>query len=161
MCDYSLHGYPNRLAFAGEDLIAYRFGGVSLGLASPADVGGYIASTHCGAAPPKFWSWAGLKECLKAQRPGWEKHIPAVCVPPGARLLLKDIPKRAQRELGVSGTEVVFFVETTAEVNTATPSSSKTVAACCYKFFAKDSGRQCCHLDLRKAIVLPIVPASA
>ena len=118
MCDYSLHGYPNRLAVEGEDLIAYRFGGVSLGLASPADVGGHIASTQCGAAPPKFWSWAGLKECLKAQRPGWEKHIPPVCLPPGARLLLRDIPKRAQRELGVSGTEVVIFVETTAEVNT-------------------------------------------
>lgn len=41
-----------------------------------------------------------------------------MCLPPGARLLLRDIPKRAQRELGVSGTEVVIFVETTAEVNT-------------------------------------------
>jgi len=117
MCDYSLHGYPNRLAVEGEDLIAYRFGGVSLGLASPADVGGHIASTHCEAAPPKFWSWAGIKEYLKAQRPGWEKHIPAVCVAPGARLLLRDISKRAQKELGVSGTEEVIFVETTAEVN--------------------------------------------
>jgi hypothetical protein len=40
------------------------------------------------------------------------------CVPPGARLLLRDIPKRAQRLLGVSGNEEVIFVETSAEVNT-------------------------------------------
>lgn len=116
MCDYSLHRYPNRLAVEGEDLIAYRFGGASLGLASPADVGDQIASTQ--AAPPRFWSWAGLKACFKTQRPELEDRIPAVCVPPGARLLLRDIPKGAQRELSVSGTEEVIFVETTAEVNT-------------------------------------------
>ena len=120
MCDYSLHRYPNRLAVEGEDLIAYRFGGASLGLASPADVGGHIAAIRCESARRKFWSWAGLKEWLKAQRPDWEaeKRIPAVCVPPGARLLLRDIAKRSQRDLGVSETEEVIFVETTAEVNT-------------------------------------------
>jgi hypothetical protein len=120
MCDYSLHRYPNRLAVDGEDLIAYRFGGTSLGLASPADVGAHIAATRCEAASRKFWSWAGVKEWFKAQRPYWEaeKRIPAVCVPPGARLLLRDIPKRSQRELGVMETEEVIFVETTAEVNT-------------------------------------------
>jgi len=120
MCDYSLHRYPNRLAVEGEDLIAYRFGGASRGLASPADVGGHIAATCCEAARRKFWSWAGLKEWFKAQRPEREadQRIPAVCVPPGARLLLRDIPKRSQRELGVSETEEVIFAQTTAEVNT-------------------------------------------
>lgn len=118
MCDYSLHRYPNRLAVEGEDLVAYRFGGASLGLASPVDVGGQIASTRCEAAPRKFWSWAGLKECFKVQRQEREERIPAVCVPPGAKLLLRDIPKHAQRVLGVSETEEVIFVETSAEVNT-------------------------------------------
>jgi hypothetical protein len=118
MCDYSLHRYPNRLAVEGEDLVAYRFGGASLGLASPVDLGGHIASTRCQAAPRKFWSWARLKECFTVQRPEWENRILAVCVPPGARLLLRDIPKRAQRLLGVSGNEEVIFVETSAEVNT-------------------------------------------
>jgi hypothetical protein len=38
----------------------------------------------------------------------WEaqNRIPAVCVPPGARLVVRDIPKNLQRELGVSETEV-------------------------------------------------------
>jgi hypothetical protein len=33
MCDYSLHTFPNRLAADGEDLVVYRFGAESLGLA--------------------------------------------------------------------------------------------------------------------------------
>jgi hypothetical protein len=41
-----------------------------------------------------------------------------VCVPPGARLILRDIPKSLQRELNIGETEEVQFVETTAEVNT-------------------------------------------
>jgi hypothetical protein len=39
-------------------------------------------------------------------------------VPPGARLLLKDIPKGLQQELGVGEVEEVKFVEITAEMNT-------------------------------------------
>jgi hypothetical protein len=39
-------------------------------------------------------------------------------VPPGARLILKDIPKGLQRELGVGEIEEVKFVEISAEVNT-------------------------------------------
>lgn len=41
-----------------------------------------------------------------------------MCIPPGARLVLRDIPKNLQRELGVGEIEEVQFVETTAEVNT-------------------------------------------
>ena len=52
--------------------------------------------------------------------PKWEaeRRVPAVCIPPGARLVLRDIPKNLQRELGVGEIEEVQFVETTAEVNT-------------------------------------------
>ena len=52
--------------------------------------------------------------------PRWEaeNRVPAVCVPPGARLVLRDIPKNLQRELGVGEIEEVQFVQTTAEVNT-------------------------------------------
>ena len=42
----------------------------------------------------------------------------AVCIPPGARLTLKDVPLRLQRELGVTGTEEVVFTQLTAETNT-------------------------------------------
>jgi hypothetical protein len=115
MCDYSLHTFPNRLAADGEGLVVHRFCAGSLGLASPADLGPVISA----ARSDKFWSWSSIKSWFQAQGPQWEaqNRIPAVCVPPGARLVVRDIPKRLQRELSVSETEEVVFVQTTAEAN--------------------------------------------
>ena len=120
MCDYSLHVYPNRLANDGEELVVHRFGGASLGLASPADLRPVITATSCDTTSKKPWSWAAIKEWLRANRPQWQpdKCTPAVCVPPGARLVLKDIPRSLQRELGIGEVEEVKFVEISAEVNT-------------------------------------------
>jgi hypothetical protein len=120
MCDYSLHVYPNRLAVDGEELVVHRFGGASLGLASPSDLRPVINASSCGATSNKPWSWTAIKEWFRTNRPQWQpdKRTPAVCVPPGARLILKDIPKGLQRELGVGEIEEVKFVEISAEVNT-------------------------------------------
>lgn len=120
MCDYSLHTFPNRLAVEGEELVVHRFGGASLGLASAAEVAPPGSATRSTGAPYKSWSWAGLKAWLKAQQPKWEteRRIPAVCIPPGATLILRDIPKNLQKELSVHETEEVRFVQTSAEVNT-------------------------------------------
>src|SRR5262249_17491299 len=41
--------------------------------------------------------------------------IPAVCVPPGARLLLRDIPERIQQALNVGPVEEVTFGEQSAD----------------------------------------------
>jgi hypothetical protein len=87
MCDYSLAGIPNRLAVEGEQLAVHRFPTGSLGLASP---------------------------CASASNRWFAKQTPAVCVPPGARLLLKDIPKCLQREIGVGPAEEVIFVQLSA-----------------------------------------------
>jgi hypothetical protein len=116
MCDYSLHTYPNRLATDGEDLVVHRFGAGSLGLASPADLAPLISADK--AAGRTLWSRA--KGWFLGHNHKWEaeKRVPAVCVPPGARLVLRDIPKSLQRELNIGETEEVQFVETTAEVNT-------------------------------------------
>jgi hypothetical protein len=116
MCDYSLHTYPNRLATDGEDLVVHRFGAGSLGLASPTDLAPVISAGK--AAGGTLWSRA--KGWFLGHNPKWEaeKRVPAVCVPPGARLVLRDIPKSLQRELNIGETEEVQFVETTAEVNT-------------------------------------------
>jgi hypothetical protein len=116
MCDYSLHTYPNRLATDGEDLVVHRFGAGSLGLTSPADLAPVISAgklTHGNL-------WSHVKAWFQGQNPRWEaeKRIPAVCIPPGARLLLRDIPRNLQRELCVGEVEEVRFIETTAEVNT-------------------------------------------
>ena len=116
MCDYSLHTYPNRLATDGEDLVVHRFGAGSLGLASPADLSPVISASK--ATHGTLWSRA--KAWFLGRNPRWEaeSRVPAVCIPPGARLLLSDIPKNLQRELSIGEIEEVEFVETTAEVNT-------------------------------------------
>jgi hypothetical protein len=116
MCDYSLHTYPNRLAADGENLVVHRFGAGSLGLASPADLAPVISAGK--RASGSFW--LQVKAWFQGNHLKWEaeKRVPAVCVPPGARLILRDIPKNLQRELGVGEVEEVAFVETTAEVNT-------------------------------------------
>jgi hypothetical protein len=120
MCDYSLHVYPNRLAADGEELVLHRFGRVSIGLASPSDLRPIITASSCDPTSKKSWSWTAIKEWFLANSPQGQpdKRTPAVCVPPGARLLLKDIPKGLQRELGVGQVEEVKFVEISAEVNT-------------------------------------------
>jgi hypothetical protein len=116
MCDYSLHTYPNRLATDGEDLVVHRFGAGSLGLASPADLVPVISAAKAaqGAVWDRFKAW------FLGRNPKWEaeKRVPAVCIPPGSRLVVTDIPKSLQRELGVGEIEEVQFIEITAEVNT-------------------------------------------
>ncbi len=114
MCDYSLHLFPSRLGVDGEELVVHRFGGASLGLASPSDLPVPVGATTCGGRS----RWARIKSWF--QRPLWEaeKRVPAVCIPPGSRLTLQDIPKTLQRELGVEETERVTFTQISAEVNT-------------------------------------------
>ncbi len=118
MCDYSLHTFPNRLAVDGEDLLVHRFGGASLGLASPGDLDATGARPKCDRAAASPWS--RIKAWFQAPARSWEseRRITAVCVPPGAALILRDIPKSLQGELGVGEVEPVTFVETSAEVNT-------------------------------------------
>lgn len=115
MCDYSLHTYPNRLACDGEDLVVHRFGAGSLGLAAPADLEPvFLASKEAQGS-----LWRRVQDWFLGRNPRWEaeRHVPAVCVPPGSRLILSDVPKGLQREFGVGEVEEVEFVEISAEVN--------------------------------------------
>jgi hypothetical protein len=103
MCDYSLMALPNRLAVCGEELVVHRFELGSVGLAAPADVyrrkkqnevpaSGFFAKLRRALFPP-------VMECCSA-----------VCIPPGARLLVRDIPESLQVELELDSPvqEVVF-----------------------------------------------------
>jgi hypothetical protein len=107
MCDYSLMSVPNRLANEGEDLVAYRFPTGSLGLASPADV--HRVVTPVPAMRKSFWN--KLKDFFQ---PPEEPPVAAVCIPPGARLQLQDIPIRLQNEIGVGALEDVTFTQISA-----------------------------------------------
>jgi hypothetical protein len=104
MCDYSLHGIKNRLATEGDQLVVHRFGTGSMGMAAQMDL------RPADTASRRPWNWLSGNSPLVADC--------AVCIPPGAKLLLKDIPLRIQRDLGVRGTEEVVFTQVTANPNT-------------------------------------------
>lgn len=108
MCDYSLHAIPNRLAREGEDLVTHRFPTGSIGLASPLDV----MKARAEAGQPEPW-WRRLRDWLNPP-PVRNERIPAVCIPPGARLAMRDVPQEIQKELGVGADEDVTFVELSA-----------------------------------------------
>jgi hypothetical protein len=111
MCDYSLMGVPNRLANEQEDLVAHRFPTGSLGLASPADV---QRLAHPATGRPR-----GIRTAIKEFfNPPELAPVAAVCIPPGARLWLRDIPERLQSGLDVAREEAVVFTQTGAAVNT-------------------------------------------
>lgn len=109
MCDYSLVEFSSRLAVDGEVLMVHRFRSGSLGLASPADCRQLEATRG-----EKRTFWSTLRDFLQWTE---EPQIPAVCIPPGARLRLHDIPACLRKELGVAADEAVTFVQTSAAVN--------------------------------------------
>ena len=111
MCDYSLMCLPNRLAVEGEQLVAHRFPTGAVGLASPSDL-------RKAAGEPRDWTepaqgMSVIRSWLSPQRPKMER-IPAVCVPPGAQLLLREISERMQRELDIGAAEEVTFIQLSA-----------------------------------------------
>jgi hypothetical protein len=112
MCDYSLHGLPNRLARDGEELVAHRFSTGAIGLTSPAELCRAVNSTN---TTEKKSFWSAIKALIFP--PVWPE-APAVCIPPGARLRIMDIPVSLQHELGIGPDETVTFTQTTAMPNT-------------------------------------------
>jgi hypothetical protein len=107
MCDYSLMGLPNRLAHEGEDLVVSQFRTGSRGLTEATSV------MNTDTAQPECKSFRSFAKWLFGElQPKLEKI--AVCIPPGARLLLSDIPEEVQHSLAVGATEEVTFTQLTA-----------------------------------------------
>lgn len=111
MCDYSLAALPNRLAVEGEELTVYRFRTNSIGLAPPAEVRA-LATCSRRARSNGFWSW--LKSVFEDAP---KLPVTAVCVPPGAQLLFKNIPEELQRRWHVNDRESAVFVQVSAAEN--------------------------------------------
>lgn len=110
MCDYSLMGVPNRLATEGEELVTYKFSTGTIGLAPPAEV-----SKCRKSAPTKrtgFWGY--IREIFTTPV---KPSVPAVCVPPGARLIVEDMPADLQHTLGIGRTASATFTQITANAN--------------------------------------------
>ncbi|HEX4808132.1 MAG TPA: hypothetical protein VH325_04335 [Bryobacteraceae bacterium] len=110
MCDYSLYVFKSRLAQDGEELTVHRFPTGSLGFASTSDVAAQTKRQEQQAS----W-WAAFKNWMVPRR---SCEIPAVCVPPGARLLLAEIPRSLQNRLGVGGMEPVEFTQRSSQLYT-------------------------------------------
>jgi len=108
MCDYSLYEYPNRLAREGEELVTYRFPLGSIGLASPVEVEKVAHANRTGF-------WGAVWGPSSAPRPRDLSSVCAVCVPPGALLILKDISTRMQKDLRVGPEEGGTFIQTSID----------------------------------------------
>ena len=113
MCDYSLMAIPNRLAVSGENLVVHRFeAGAVLGLAAPCDL--HKRQEYRKPQPHGFWP--RVKDFFN---PPDAPAIPAICIPPGARLLVQDLPARLQREFGFhEQTKEAVFTQIGAAANT-------------------------------------------
>lgn len=110
MCDYSLHGIKNRLANEGEQLFVQKFHTGSKGLASVTDKHALEGGVGSG-----IWdrakAWFRRAAYIDAS-----KALPAVCIPPGARLQISGIPVALQRQFKLDGpNQEVTFVQMTAE----------------------------------------------
>jgi hypothetical protein len=104
MCDYSLMNVPNRLAREGEELVTHRFTTGSIGLASHLDLQANIDQP----VPLKWTLWSSIRVFLN---PPAVKPVPAICIPPGASLILRDISEQLQREANVGPAEEVTFTQ--------------------------------------------------
>ena len=110
MCDYSLMEVENRLAKEGDDLLVHRFQRGSIGL------------TECEPPPVAInrrkdagrQIWAAVKNFFQGND---QSQAIAVCVPPGARLLVADIPEDIQTQYKVGPVEEVTFTQLSAEAN--------------------------------------------
>jgi hypothetical protein len=109
MCDYSLMSLPNRLAAEGEELVVHRFSTGSIGFTSTADLNRKAEDRR------SMSFWRRLKLLII---PTDHAPIPALCVPPAARLLLRNVEAGLRRKYGLGAEEEVKFVQLSADPNT-------------------------------------------
>ena len=111
MCDYSLVAFPSRLAVAGDELVVRRFDAKSLGLAAAFNV--RPVQERRNSSNQGFWARLRILFHRSSDNP-----ILAVCIPPGARLLIRGISARLQCECGFrEELAEAVFTQISADVN--------------------------------------------
>jgi hypothetical protein len=108
MCDYSLMNLPNRLAKEGEILVTHKFSNGPIGFVSSEEL--------CNAQPLPQVGLSGSWIQAGAGLFGLPAHsgLPAVCVPPGARLKVLSISDAVRGMVGAAPGEEVVFTQITA-----------------------------------------------
>jgi len=101
---------PNRLAQEGEDLVVHRFPTGTLGLASAASL--TPPSEPVSPQPRKFWD--AVQDFFN---PPPAPSVCAVCIPPGATLIVRDMPAKLQNQFCIGTDESVVFTQISAAVN--------------------------------------------
>jgi hypothetical protein len=102
MCDYSLYTVNNRLACESDDLVLHRFDTGSLGFCAVAELRQEMSRSQVARGWSSFLRWMfPRKKC----------GLTAVCVPPGARLLIAEVPKTTQPACGLFELESVEFTQ--------------------------------------------------
>jgi hypothetical protein len=139
MCDYSLGGLPNRLAMEGDELIVHRFPTYSMGLAPAAEL-----QTESSSRQSRWRRMITAFLSLPRFRPG----VQAVCIPPGASLMLRGIPSDLQRRWDVGDEEPVLFTQISVEFKTYRD-------AICFR-----NGRQVSLQHLREGLSVKVVSLS-
>src|SRR5512132_2125495 len=112
MCDYSLCGIPNRLAVEGEELVVYRFSTGSMGMASLPDL---RVCEQIKKAIQRKTFWQTVKAFF--EQPSQLATPPAVCLPPGAHLIVRNIPSDLQRRFRINHEEAAVFTQISSEFN--------------------------------------------
>ena len=107
MCDYSLMAVPSRLAVCGEELVAHRFDTGAKGFVSSSDAQRLVDSKIKPKDPLKRLWWMLMEPPVRCT---------AVCIPPGARLWMREVPKKLERDHGIRAvSQEVVFTQTSAE----------------------------------------------
>jgi len=102
MCDYSLYTVKNRLACESDDLVLHRFDTGSLGFCATAELEKEMNRTAFARGWSSFLRWIfPRKQC----------GVTAVCIPPGARLLVSEVPLAAKPIWGMLEMKTVDFTQ--------------------------------------------------
>jgi hypothetical protein len=102
MCDYSLYTVKNRLACESDDLVLHRFDTGSLGFCAADELQQDMNRSALARGWSSFVSWLfPRKRC----------GVTAVCVPPGARLMVSEVPRNAQPGVKNLVLETVEFTQ--------------------------------------------------
>ena len=114
MCDYSLYEFSNRLAREGEELVTFRFPSGSMGLVSPVELENARSKESAQDKPSGNGFWAAARNHFELSqcRPSYRSSMCAICVPPGARLILKGISPLMQMDFSLGPEEGGKFIQT-------------------------------------------------